>query len=84
VDLGTVWSMRVLGAEVSLEGAVLGTTECPQKEEQSREQLSVSGRRSGLGKVLGLSRLREDAWTFFLGLQWACRYVEFVAYSGCS
>ena len=42
MDLGTVWSMRVLGAEVSLEGAVLGTTECPQKEEQSREQLSVS------------------------------------------
>jgi len=38
VSLGTVGSIRVLGAEVSSEGgAASRTVECPRKEERSRE-----------------------------------------------
>ena len=41
---------------------------CPRKEKRHREHLSILGRRSGVGKVLGFSRLQKDARTFFLGL----------------
>jgi len=60
--------MGVLGAEVSPEGgAASKTTKCPWRDEQLRERLNVLGRRSGLEKMLGLSRPHEDAQTFFLG-----------------
>ena len=83
MDLGTVRSMEVLEAEVSSKGgAVTGITE--SSEGVALEQLGILGRRSGHRKVFDLSRLWEDALIFFLGLQWACRYVEHVVCLGCS
>jgi len=48
-------------------GAVSRTVECSRREERLRERLNVPGKRTGLGKALGLSWLREDARTFLLG-----------------
>jgi len=82
VDLRTVGSIGVLGAEMSLEGgAASGIAECPQREERLREWLSIFRRKSNLRIVFGVSQLREDARTFFLGLQLVFRNVEFVTCS---
>ena len=77
--------MSVLGTEVSSEGGVASeTVEWPRRGERLQKRLNVLRRRSSLEKALDLSRLHEDARTFFLGLQWTCQYVEFVACLCCA
>jgi len=65
------------------EVSTSGSDACPRRDERLREQLCSQKEERLQDGARPFSTL-EDAQIFFLGLQWACRYVEFVAYLGCS